>query len=239
MLRPNLPFEKSYLATPTKRRAMNTNLSTPGKWIGHGSLLLASATLLGSAAGADPTGDEAVPQPALTAAERATPSGYDDLREALISGTYWLNLRYRYEYVDQEGLNEKAHASTLRTRLGYETAEYMHFSGLLEFSDVSNVGPTNDSYYSRLNGKTEYPGVADPKLTVVNQVYGRYSGVWNGDLKFGRQRINLDNQRFIGSVGWRQTEQVMDSLSYLKTDLPAELGFFYAYVANVNDVWGQ
>ena len=216
---------------------MNTFLSTPGKWIGRGSLLIASAALIGPAAGADPTGGEVAYPPSLTAAERSTPTNYEDFREALKNGTWWLNLRWRGEVVDQDGIDKKAYASTLRTRLGYETAEYQQFSGLLEFSDVSNIAPQSNSYNSGLNGKTQYPLVADPKVTVINQVYGNYSGVWNGDLKFGRQRVNLDNQRFIGSVAYRQTEQVFDSVSYKKTDLPAEIGFFYAYVANTNNIF--
>jgi hypothetical protein len=32
------------------------------------------------------------------------------------------------------------------------------------------------------------------------------------DLTLGRQRINLDDQRFVGSVGWRQNEQTFDAV---------------------------
>jgi hypothetical protein len=53
----------------------------------------------------------------------------------------------------------------------------------------------------------------------------------------GRQRINLDNQRFIGSVAWRQNEQTFDgALTQLK---PLDgLTLNYAYLDQVNTVFG-
>ena len=33
-------------------------------------------------------------------------------------------------------------------------------------------------------------------------------------LIFGRQRIKLDDDRFIGNVGWRQNEQTFDALTF-------------------------
>jgi hypothetical protein len=55
-------------------------------------------------------------------------------------------------------------------------------------------------------------------------------------LTFGRQRIVLDDQRFVGNVGWRQHEQTFDGLraqwggTKIKTDL--------TYAAQVNRVFG-
>ena len=45
--------------------------------------------------------------------------------------------------------------------------------------------------------------VADPDGTEINQALLRYDHT-KGNAVVGRQRINLDNQRFIGSVAWRQ-----------------------------------
>ena len=42
-----------------------------------------------------------------------------DLSEAMKSSKTQLNLRYRYEYVDQDGFDEEARASTLRGRLSW------------------------------------------------------------------------------------------------------------------------
>ena len=61
----------------------------------------------------------------------------ESIRSAITEGKVAIDLRYRYEYVDQNGLAKEAKASTLRTRLGYETASFMDVSGLLEFEDVA------------------------------------------------------------------------------------------------------
>jgi hypothetical protein len=230
---------------------MNSMHTTPSTWFERGSLLLASTALLGSLASADPKGSEAE-TPKLTEADLAAPALQEEaavpaelgFKDALKGGKWWLNLRYRIEAVEQANplglpgpITKDAFASTLRTRLGYETADYKNFSGLLEFSDVAGVPGGTTNYNDTLNGKAEYPVVADPTVTVVNQVYGKYDGFWDSDIKVGRQSIVLDNSRFVGNVIWRQTEQTFDSASFVKPDL-ATMNLTYAYIANVNRIFG-
>ena len=50
---------------------------------------------------------------------------------------------HRFEEVDQDSFDDKAHASTLRTLLGYETGVWRGFSALVEAEDVSEIGPDN------------------------------------------------------------------------------------------------
>ncbi|MEZ4752851.1 MAG: hypothetical protein R3A13_00865 [Bdellovibrionota bacterium] len=56
----------------------------------------------------------------------------DNFSEMFTEGKAYLNFRYRYEYVDQADITKSANASTLRTRLGFETAKYEDFSALME-----------------------------------------------------------------------------------------------------------
>ncbi|EHJ04603.1 hypothetical protein [Marinobacter manganoxydans] len=44
------------------------------------------------------------------------------ITDALTSGTASADIRYRYEFVDQDNPLDNAQASTIRTRLGYRTA---------------------------------------------------------------------------------------------------------------------
>ena len=156
------------------------------------------------------------------------------LSETVSKGKINLSFRYRFEYVDQAGISDKAEASTLRTRLGLETAEYKNFKLLLEFNNVTVIG--SERYNSTRNGKTEFPVVADPDGTVVNQAYLSYSPK-DTRLALGRQRINLDNQRFIGAVGWRQNEQTYDSFTLGNLSLP-DLRLFYGYIWEVQRIFG-
>jgi hypothetical protein len=53
----------------------------------------------------------------------------------------------------------------------------------------------------------------------------------------GRQAINLDNQRWIGSVGWRQNDQTLDAARVVVKPAPgAPLDYLHAW--RVNRVFG-
>ena len=69
-----------------------------------------------------------------------------------------------------------------------------------------------------------------------NQAYLQFkSGSFTGLL--GRQRITLDNQRFVGNVGWRQNEQTYDAVT-LKSSALANTQLHYSYITNVNRITG-
>ncbi len=143
----------------------------------------------------------------------ARAAGGDSLDVLLDEGKVTLDFRYRYEFVDQEGFDKNANASTLRTRLGFESGAWRGWGFNIEVNDVRHVLSNN---FDAGGGTTPdrsgiYPVVADPKGTRLNQGYISYTGLDDWGFRVGRQRINLDNERFIGSVGWRQTEQVFDS----------------------------
>jgi hypothetical protein len=53
----------------------------------------------------------------------------------------------------------------------------------------------------------------------------------------GRQRIALDDQRFVGSVGWRQNEQTYDALRVINRSIP-RLTIDVSYLNQVNRIFG-
>ena len=63
--------------------------------------------------------------------------------------------------------------------------------------------PIDENYNSGVNGKTPFPIVADPENIELNRLQLQYHGLPKTVVTVGRQRINLDDQRFVGSVGWR------------------------------------
>ena len=155
--------------------------------------------------------------------------------EALKNGTPYLNLNYRYEFVDQKDL-DNANASTLRTALGYKTGEFKKISATLEVENISEIGEQRYDN-STANSKTNYAKVADPKGTEINQAYVNWRAPAKTNARLGRQEIRLDNERFIGVVAWRQNHQSMDaaliSNNYLK-----DFNFTYAFVERVNRIFG-
>ncbi|MGE3141723.1 MAG: alginate export family protein [Hyphomonadaceae bacterium] len=161
----------------------------------------------------------------------------DSLSDAIGAGRLLLEARARYEFVDQANRVHDAGAATLRTRLGWETNSWRDLKALIEFENVSQIGGYD--YYDGVhphggapapNGG--YPQVSDPESTELN----RLQVVWSPSPAFqatlGRQRIVLDDQRFVGNTGWRQDEVTFDAAR-----LDWRSGKFratYAYLAEVN-----
>jgi hypothetical protein len=161
----------------------------------------------------------------------------DDFSSFFAEGKPLIDVRARYEYVDDDAFAETAHATTVRTRLGFKTGTWNGVSLLVEAEDVRALG--SEDYNSSANGRTRFPTIADPEGSEWNQAYVDYDGGANGfKATLGRQRFMLDNQRFFGNVGWRQNEQTFDALatSYQFKDGPL---LRYAYLGKAHRVFGH
>ncbi|MEZ5542402.1 MAG: alginate export family protein [Pseudomonadota bacterium] len=164
------------------------------------------------------------------------PAGAATFTEALVSGKPELDLRLRYENVDQDNPLENADAFTLRTRLGYRTGTFRDFAAFVEMENTTAI--LGDDYNSTRNGKVQYSTVADPEVTEVNQSYLDYSGLRDTLIRAGRQRIVLDNARFVGNVGWRQNEQTYTGALLSNQSLPDTV-LTYAYLDEIKDISGN
>lgn len=196
----------------------------------HVSAILSPALVLAIAAAL-----HAAPVRAADTAATAATGIPGAIANLVQGGKVRAEFRYRFEDVEQESFTDDAYASTLRTRLGLDSGGWKGLSASLEFDNVTVLGD-DDAYNSTTNGVTGRPVVADPEYTEVNQAYLQYKGsTFTGVL--GRQRITLDNQRFIGNVGWRQNEQTYDAVTLRSTALP-KTTLQYSYIANVNRITG-
>lgn len=158
----------------------------------------------------------------------------DTFGAALREGDPIVDVRSRYEGVDQDGFGVAAEALTNRLRAGFKTAPWKGTEFLIEGVVIDDLV---DDYDSTVNGATQYPIVPDPadaeainRAAIVNKSLDRTT------LTFGRQRLAHDDQRFLGNVGWRQFEQTFDAMRAqwaapkLKVDL--------SYATQVNRVFG-
>ena len=138
------------------------------------------------------------------------------LAEAISSGEANFGFRYRYEYVNDDNpalVDDTANASVVRLRLNYRTAKWRNLSAFGEFDYIGEILLDEFNNLSGDPGRSDYPVVADPKGPDLNQLYLDYAASDNTTLRFGRQRILLDNHRFVGNVGWRQNEQTYDGVT--------------------------
>lgn len=172
---------------------------------------------------------------ALLAAIAASPVFAEDgLRNAYEATTYSVNWRIRYEVVDQAGFADEAEALTSRVRAGFESGDIAKTRLLAEMAGTSEL---SSKFNSTTNGQTGYPVVADPGgFAMINRFALINHSLEKTKLTFGRQRLILDDARFIGNVGWRQNEQTFDGLvaetagERFKADL--------AYFNQVNRIFG-
>ena len=144
------------------------------------------------------------------------------------------NLRFRHEQVKDDAFVRDARAETARLRLALRAAIGKSLFVLLEGEGVASAG--ND-YNSGANGRSAWPAITDPSGAGINQALVGWRGS-RAATSLGRQRINWDNQRWIGSVGWRQNEQTFDAASMEFTVSP-ELTVRYAWLERVHRVAGD
>jgi hypothetical protein len=168
----------------------------------------------------------------LVAAAQA--DGLDPLMGAFGETKFLADARLRFESVDQEPLAEEASAMTLRARLGFDTGKAWSTSLLVE-GDA--IWPLITDYNSTTNGKTLYPVVADPEGYEVNRLQLTNTSIVDTTITLGRQRIVLDDHRFVGNVGWRQNEQTFDALRVVNKHIP-NVTIDVSYVNQVNRIFG-
>jgi hypothetical protein len=146
------------------------------------------------------------------------------------------DFRYRFEWVDEDGFDRNARASTLLSRLTCRAGLGERFDVLVEGSNVLALG---SDHYNPVGDpdRSRFPVVADPEDTRLARFSLRWLIAEGVDLSAGRHRIKLDNDRFIGNVGWRQNEQTYDSIRLqVRRD---RWTLFYAYVDRVHRVFDQ
>jgi hypothetical protein len=158
--------------------------------------------------------------------------------ETAIHGTKWiLDTRLRSEDVDQTPIANEANATTLRARLGFETGKAWNTALLVEgeavipLEDEYRPDPL-DTYHA------SYPVVADPESYEVNRFQISNTSLPGTTLTLGRQRITLDDQRFVGNVGWRQNEQTYDGFRVVNKSIK-NLVLDGTYLNRVNRVFGH
>jgi hypothetical protein len=168
--------------------------------------------------------------------------------DAITSGKPILEVRGRYEGVDQTKtatLTADAQAYTVRVHLGWQTASWENLQTLVEASNVSVIGSQDyavnvpGATTPPLNGadKAKYPLINDPTTTELNRAQLTWTPSDLFSATVGRQRILIDDQRFVGNVNWRQDEQTFDAIR--ADGHLGNLHIFYAYLNHINRTLAQ
>jgi hypothetical protein len=177
---------------------------------------------------------------ATLSADEAKSTGINIFDSVKFSG----EVRPRYEYANQyKNGAESGNSFTTRTTLGVKAGLFNvdGFSTFLEATSVNNLGYTNysDGLIPDPNnpgkkiGNDNYDLIVDPQQARMTQAYLDYK-VDDTLLRVGRQMVNLDDQRFVGAVGWRQMFQTFDAVSVVNGSVD-NLTLLASYVYGRNE----
>jgi hypothetical protein len=162
----------------------------------------------------------------------------DSVVDSFKQGKAGVAFRYRLENVYRDNFDEDAYASTLRTRLNFRTDDLKGFSLFGEYDFVMNIGWDDyDAGGGNTPDRSQYPVVADPTGSDLNQAYIQWRNDKGTLLRGGRERIIYDNARFVGNVGWRQNEQTYDGVYFQQK--AGGFDFQGAWVGQVNRIFGH
>lgn len=118
--------------------------------------------------------------------------------------------RLRYEFAETQDQPDAGEALTLRIRPSVEITPVPEISIIAEAEGIVSLLP------DRLNGFVtglQRPGVADQETLELNRLQVEFAPSELVSFAVGRQRISIDDERFIGIVDFRQNQQTYDAVT--------------------------
>jgi hypothetical protein len=181
--------------------------------------------------------------PYVSSEQEVAPHSADTLGDALMNSTPFIEMRNRYEYVDQSNLPHESHANTLRTLGGFQTDAFHDFRIALAGENVLPFGSDNNynngvnslTYHPKIgtNSLGKYPKIGDPAESNLQLANLQWYGLPQTSVTAGRQYLVIDNQRWIGTSNWRQIRQNFDAVTVKNGSVP-DFEFLYSYIFDVN-----
>lgn len=138
--------------------------------------------------------------------------------------------RARYAQVDADNSGQ---AASLLLRGAVESEWTDIISSTVEVDAVGTALKDDHSDGVRFNAQ---PLIPDPQGVDLNQAFLTLN-LDAATIHLGRQRINFDNQRFIGGNGFWQNEQTFDAVLG-KVKIASNSNFTYSYIANAKRIFG-
>lgn len=143
--------------------------------------------------------------------------------------------RMRYEWADIDGFDD-SYLLSLRNRFGIETGKLAGFSFLAEGEHTWIL--TNTDEYNAFPGTgSSQTLIADPENFQLNRLQLAFDG-FDSHVVAGRQKITIDDHRFVGNVGWRQNDQTFDAALFQNQSIE-DLKMTYGYIDRVNRIFGE
>ncbi len=175
---------------------------------------------------------------ALLAVSGAAAAADEDPADTFLGGSeVSFDARLRYESAVDDA-SADANALTLRSSLSWQTGPIAGARGWTGFAELENTAVLGDRDFTDGARDRGTVLIADPPGTEINQFYLAYRSPRGFAARLGRQAVSFGDERFVGSLGFRQNNQSFDaaSLAFVSQN---DFRLDYAYVINANRIFGD
>ena len=142
-------------------------------------------------------------------------------RADTFAGSVWLELRPRWNHIEESNLPEAAEGGTVRVLAGWRSGPWNGLRVAIEGIHANHWGEKRFNDDPADIPISPYPLLPDPRHTGVNRAYVEVIGIDGLVARLGRQRVALDNQRWLSDNDFRQIPQLFDGASLEYSGLPA------------------
>jgi hypothetical protein len=139
--------------------------------------------------------------------------------ESLARGRFTLELRPRYNRIEESNYPETTRGGTVRATAGWRSAPYRGLRFTVEAIHADHLGRKSFNDDAALLATSPFPLLPDPRYGGVNQALVEYTGLENLRLRMGRQIVRVDNQRWVSDNDFRQIPQVFDGVAVAYTGI--------------------
>jgi len=143
-----------------------------------------------------------------------------------------IEARTRYEHLDQAEFADASDAVTIRVRAGAEVTRGRWVALGEAQGNLAVIG----DYYDGLHGPASRPTIGDPENVAIYRAQLQYRSA-PLTVTAGRQRITLDDERFVGGAQIRNNAQTFDAV---RTEIVPVKGLKLdlTYAWDVRTIWG-
>jgi len=160
------------------------------------------------------------------------------LADSLAHGRFTLELRPRFNRIDESDKPLLTEGTTVRAIAGWRSAPYRGLRLTVEAIHTDHIGAKQFNDEGALFASAPYPLLPDPRYTGVNQVFAEYTGFEATRVRIGRQVVRLDDQRWVSDNDFRQVPQLFDGVSVVTSAL-ARTELSAGYYRRVRDTSGN
>ena len=139
----------------------------------------------------------------------------DDIRNTSF-GRFFLELRPRYNHIEESDKPLTAAGFTQRTTAGWQGMPLPQLKLTVELVHAGPFG-RRDFNTRPADRASPYPLLPDPHHTGANRVHLDFTGIEGTRVRAGRQVVRLGNQRWVSDNDFRQVPQLFDGVSVLHT----------------------